>query len=145
MVICLIAGFVAFLFLKPHKVSDLATDTTTTVITGFHYDENIDKCDYLVVPDYNFLVHGNVPYAYKNVNAIGEDAFSSNTHIKQIYIPKNITHIYKNAFNGCMSVKKVYFGGSVEEWNAIKIESGNDILSTVPVIYNSKMPSVNDQ
>lgn len=147
-IICIILGTTIYFVNKPVVVSDMDTDTTNTIITGIHDAENLNlsEYNYLAIPDSDFKVlttGGNTSF-YKEVIGIGEGAFKGNTYIKKVYIPRNITQIGKNAFDGCTSVKKIYFGGSEEEWKKIKIENGNDILSTAKIEYDSEMPSVDD-
>lgn len=142
LILCVILGASVFFLNNLSKVSDLATDTTNTLITGLHYDEDAEKCEYLVIPDADFNESNFAEY--KKVTGIAENAFKGNKNIKKVYIPKNITHIEKNAFGGCTSITKIYFGGSKEEWEKIEIEDGNDNIKYSTVKYDKKMPSVDD-
>ncbi len=90
------------------------------------------------------------------VREIGEGAFEDNTVIVSVAFPENIKSIYKDALNGCSSLITVEFGsniesieqnafskcyhlntiefsGSLDDWDSMSIQEGNEILSKVLV------------
>lgn len=134
---------------KVHKtVSNMATDEENAVITGIWDDDNLDKYKYLAIPDamtYVSTMQLSMQYPYKYVKEVGESAFEGNSYLESVYIPVNIVKIGKNAFNGCTSIKKVTYAGTVQEWDKIVMEPGNEVLKNVPIEYNAKMPRINVQ
>ncbi len=124
-------------------VSDMALDTSNTVITGIWDEDNLSKYKYLVIPDV-FVNTGDM-LEFSKVTDIGECAFQGNIWIESVYIPTHIVKIQKNAFNGCTSLAKVSYAGSKEQWEKIVIESGNDCLKNLPVEYNAVAPYTSDR
>ncbi len=124
-------------------VSDMALDTSNTVITGIWDADNLSKYKYLVIPD--VFVNSGDMLEFSKVTDIGEGAFQGNIWIESVYIPTYIVKIQKNAFNGCTSLAKVSYAGSKEQWEKIVIESGNDCLKNLPVEYNAVAPYTSDR
>lgn len=63
--------------------------------------------------------------------AIGAEAFKGCTGLASIGLPASLTEIKDNAFADCPSLSKagsVNYAGTTAQWNAIQMESGNDIL-----------------
>lgn len=54
------------------------------------------------------------------VMKIGEDAFRRCTSLASLTIPASVTEISYHAFFGCTSLKEIYFGGTWEQWYAVK-------------------------
>ncbi len=115
--------------------SDVATDTSNSIVTGIRLDQNIPKYKHLVIPDRDLL---------ETIKEIGDSAFAGNTYLETIYIPATITRIQKNAFKGCTSIHEVNYEGSKNQWEAIVIEEGNDIFRYVVINYNVKAPVAGD-
>lgn len=124
-------------------VSDMALDTSNTVITGIWDDNNLSKYKYLVIPD--VFVNSGDMLEFSKVTDIGEGAFQGNIWIESVYIPTHIVKIQKNAFHGCTSLQKVSYAGSQEQWEQIVIEAGNDCLKNLPVEYNAIAPRTSDR
>lgn len=76
----------------------------------------------------------------KTLNSFGsyisQGMFENCTYLSKIYIPGHIESIQNNAFNGCTSLTTIYFGGTKEQWNAITVGTGNDVLSTATIYYD---------
>ena len=70
------------------------------------------------------------------VTIIGGYTFRDCTSLESVVIPKGVTMIGVEAFNGCKSLTDVYFTGTEQEWAAISIEEGNDVLATATIHYN---------
>ena len=51
---------------------------------------------------------------------IGRDAFKDCKSLKSVYIPASMKTITSDAFSGCSVLTDVYFGGTEEEWKALK-------------------------
>lgn len=67
---------------------------------------------------------------------IYQSMFENCTHLHIIHIPKHIESIQENAFAGCSNLGTVYFEGTKEQWDAISISAGNDVLSEATIYYN---------
>lgn len=63
------------------------------------------------------------------VEVIEQTAFENCGKITYIVLPDTLKRIEKNAFSGCDSLQDVYFFGTLEEWQRIQIDDGNEILS----------------
>ncbi len=66
---------------------------------------------------------------------IEESAFFLCNNLTSISIPKSVTKIDRKAFLGCFNLTEVYYDGSKEEFEAITIESENDILTNANIHY----------
>ncbi|MBR3515271.1 MAG: leucine-rich repeat protein [Lachnospiraceae bacterium] len=71
------------------------------------------------------------------VTKIWFDAFSGCTKLESIAIPKSLTEVQENAFASCYKLTDVYYEGSEEEWNRIRIESGNNALKNATIHFNT--------
>ena len=69
---------------------------------------------------------------------INEDVFSSSTLLQTVYLPKSLTYVGKNAFNNCPFLKTVYYSGSIEDFNKIQIQDGNNALINATIIFDYK-------
>ena len=56
----------------------------------------------------------------EGVTEIGEKAFEGCTSLESVYISEGIKIICVDAFAGCTSLTEIYFGGSREQWEAVK-------------------------
>ena len=64
--------------------------------------------------------------------------YESYTNLISIIIPSSVVCIYANAFRDCINLVSVYYEGTVEQWNNIQINKGNEILKNVAIIFNYK-------
>ena len=56
----------------------------------------------------------------EGVTEIGEKAFEGCTSLESVYISEGIKSICVDAFAGCTSLTEIHFGGSREQWEAVK-------------------------
>lgn len=70
------------------------------------------------------------------VTSIGTWAFESCSALTKIYIPASVTSIEAVAFQRT-GLKDVYYGGTAEQWKAIKIGEYNAPLTQAKIHYNS--------
>ena len=57
---------------------------------------------------------------HEGVTVVGANAFYSCRSLKSITLPKGITSIGQNALAECPHLTDIYYGGTVEEWGAIR-------------------------
>ena len=62
---------------------------------------------------------------------IGSYAFCGCLALESVSIPASVRFIGDSAFADCGSLAEVRYGGTADQWNAISIGSGNDILLDV--------------
>lgn len=70
----------------------------------------------------------------ESVKSIDSYAFSDCTGLTSVTIPASVKSIKKSAFSDCTSLKDVYYGGTEEQWAAIKLPIA------AAKHYNSAMP-----
>lgn len=56
-----------------------------------------------------------------SVTTIGQNAFSSCSSLTSITIPSNVTSIGSGVFTGCTNLATVYYGGTQDQWDALKV------------------------
>lgn len=69
------------------------------------------------------------------ISEIPTRCFECCVELKEITIPETVTAIRNNAFHNCVNLKKVVFGGTQEQWESIKLSSGNDCLNETEIEY----------
>ena len=76
----------------------------------------------------------------EGVTSIGESAFQSCGSLTEVTIPKSVTSIGEMAFDECEALATVYYGGTQEDWDALKKNIGerNDPLLNANVICKEK-------
>lgn len=78
----------------------------------------------------------NYSGVYYPATGIAESVFAGATALETIVIPGTVANIGANAFADCTVLKDVYFGGTKEEWEAVQVAEGNDVLANATVHYN---------
>ena len=68
--------------------------------------------------------------------AINTSTFENCKELTTITIPATVTKIYSRAFAGT-NLSTINYGGTLEQWNAIAIASGNSRLSTARIIASN--------
>ena len=71
-----------------------------------------------------------------NVKGIAAATFANCINLESVVIPKNVTNIDIKVFAGCTSLTNVYYMGTEQEWMAVTIGEGNDVLSEIDITYN---------
>lgn len=69
------------------------------------------------------------------ITEIPSRCFECCVSLKEITIPETVTAIKNNAFTNCVNLKKIVFGGTQEQWESIRISSGNDCLNEADIEY----------
>lgn len=109
-------------------------DTTLTAVldraeNGLFYQQNAN--DEIVITGLEFgRTAAEIPAQIngRDVTAIAANAFAGNAALTSVSIPKSVTVIGANAFDGCNALADVTYGGTAEDWDALRIGSGNDPL-----------------
>ncbi len=70
-----------------------------------------------------------------SVTSIGDYAFYGCTGLTSITIGNSVTSIGYYAFKDCTGLTDVYYPGTEEEWNAIDIDDGNDLLANATIHF----------
>ncbi len=63
-------------------------------------------------------------------------------YINHVVIPESVQEIGSSAFYKCEALTDVYYADDEEDWNAIKIGSSNESLTSATIHYNSVGPEV---
>lgn len=120
--------------IQDFKVSLVDYDFT---IKGGLALENDDTLLYCVVDQEDITI-------FDGITKINGDAFRYRENIKYVYIPESVKEIGSSAFYNCYSLKRIEYGGTVEQWKAIK--KGNNWMANVEaqiiIIGNSPYASM---
>ena len=76
--------------------------------------------------DYSGLTKVTIP---KSVSSIGQAAFAGCNSLTEVTIPKSVTSIGWSAFIECDALTTVYYGGTQEDWDALKKNIGDNNTS----------------
>ena len=71
----------------------------------------------------------------ESVRFIYSNSFNGNKNIKKLYLPNGLTRVYDSAFADCTGITDIYYCGTKEEWNKIKIEANNDVLTSATLHF----------
>ena len=69
------------------------------------------------------------------VKEIGANAFKNCTNLTSIHIPSTVTTIGDYAFYRCSKLGTIYYHGTEEQFNQIKIGTGNPYLKDATIIF----------
>ena len=75
----------------------------------------------------------HIPMFTEQGMIVPADFCSGCTNLKQVWLEADLAVIKTGAFNNCTSLTDVYFSGTLEQWNAVSIETDNDILANVTI------------
>ena len=102
-----------------------ASDDAATLVRYFGSDSKVD------IP---------AELGGKPVTSIGVAAFAYCSSLTEVTIPKSVTSIEHAAFYDCGALATVYYGGTQEDWDALKKNIGekNDPLLNANVICKEK-------
>lgn len=71
----------------------------------------------------------------EGAECLGDECLAGTASLKELYIPAFVSVIGPSVFSGS-GIEKVRFGGSKEEWEAIKVHQPNEELASVEIEYN---------
>lgn len=86
------------------------------------------------IEDHAFEMNGMIKSIVieEGIEKIGDNAFCKCKYLEEITIPTSMKSIGENAFSECDSLMNVYYNGTQEEWEAVDIGLGNDVLIAEP-------------
>ncbi len=76
----------------------------------------------------------------QGVTTLESSCFQGCVNLTSITLPDSVTNLGWRCFYNCDSLTDVYYGGTEEQWNTITVGSGNEVLETATIHYNSQMP-----
>ena len=74
-----------------------------------------------------------------SVTSIGYVAFYGCRSLTSVTIPSSVTSVGDMAFDECRGLTEVYYTGTIEQWAAISIGSGNSRLTGAEIHYNYRV------
>lgn len=134
------------------KITNITIPNCVTNIEAYAFSgcENITD---IVIPD---SVTNVEEYAFSgctalvsvmlstNMSSIENNTFQSCKNLRCIYIPNNITRIGVYALNDC-PLKCICYSGNKDDWDSIKIDSANSILSNADLLMCYNCPKADYQ
>ena len=121
-----------------------ASDDAATLVRYFGADSKVDipaelggkpvtEIGEWAFAYYSSLTEVTIP---EGVTSIGKGAFSPCSSLTEVTIPKSVTSIGNSAFHDCGALATVYYGGTQEDWDALKknIGEGNTPLLNANII-----------
>lgn len=135
-----------------------ASDDAATLVRYFGSDSKVDipaelggkpvtEIGELAFTNCSGLTEVTIP---EGVTSIKDSVFQSCSSLTEVTIPKSVTSIETYTFYNCGALATVYYGGTQEDWDALKntIDNGNDPLLNANIIYSENSSdyaySVND-
>ena len=125
-----------------------ASDDAAILVRYFGSDSKVDipaelggkpvtSIGWLAFVHCSSLTEATIP---EGVTSIGEMAFWGCSSLTEVTIPKSVTSIGDRAFYDCGALATVYYGGTQEDWDALKKNIGerNDPLLNANVICKEK-------
>ena len=77
----------------------------------------------------------------KGVESIGSYAFKECSLLGTIFIPTSVYSIGSYAFDNCYSLSLAFYQGSMTQWNAISVDTGNNLFDNILIESNSEVTS----
>ena len=114
-----------------------ASDDAATLVRYFGSDSKVDipaelggkpvtEIRKFAFADYRGLTKVTIP---KSVSSIWQGAFAYCSSLTEVTIPKSVTSIKYAAFYDCEALATVYYGGTQEDWEALKKNIGDNNTS----------------
>lgn len=111
------------------------------------YNYNLSGVKEVVIPDHIKNVYADSLAGLDNVEklTIGDGItyipsffFVEKALLKELVLGGNIKNIASSAFAGCSAIKKVKYAKDISDWKNIKIEEGNESLTSVDIEFTHK-------
>lgn len=94
------------------------------------------KSFFLSIMDSRYLKQISIITIPDSVTSISNLGFNNCSALTSITIPDSVTSIGYNAFEGCTGLTDVYYTGAEQEWAAINVGVGNNVLPQITIHYN---------
>ena len=121
-----------------------ASNITTSMLDGIKDKNNLEQFEtpeiYLDIEPDLFRDCKNLREIVitDNIKLIGSYAFSGCNALATLTIGKGVGVIENDAFEGCTGLNKVIYKGSKKQWEEIIVQSGNEILKNVDIVFEGK-------
>lgn len=112
----------------PEGIAHIKGEGTMVVKDGILWKENTEASDNL-----------KSVIIYPGVTSICDDAFISCVNLSSVTIPTTVTSIGRQAFFKCTELSTIYYEGTDDQWHAIDITDGNDVLGNANIVYNTEI------
>ena len=76
----------------------------------------------------------NLDLSNLSIVSIASETFLNCTAITSIVLPEAVVSIGEDAFSGCTSLALVTYGGTMDDWDDIAIDSGNEYLTWATIV-----------
>ena len=80
----------------------------------------------------------------RGVTSIHGSAFDSSRNLKTVTIPASVTEIGSYAFQFCYALEDVWYGGTLQQWMALKVGSYNQYLTGANVHFSEPVAGLTD-
>lgn len=80
----------------------------------------------------------------RGVTSINGSAFDSSRNLKTVTIPATVTEIGSSAFQFCYALEDVWYGGTAQQWIALKVGSDNQYLTGANVHFSEPVVGLTD-
>lgn len=120
----------------PHglKTIDSYAFEFCTALTAIHIPDGTEEIKYNA---FNNCASLNSIIIPESTTVIDDNTFNDCESLSTVVIHDNVTEIGEEAFSGCGALKTVYYAGSEEQWSALVVGEGNDILSDIDIIFDT--------
>ena len=103
-------------------------------ITAFTIPDTVTRIGDLALCGCNALTALTIP---TSMTSIDTTTFSGCWNMTSVMIPVSVTSIGNRAFSYNNSLADVLYAGTIDQWNAISIGSGNEPLTNANIHFNS--------
>ena len=118
----------------PDGVEELFTGTflNCSALTEVTLPKNLIRVPRLLFKNCSSLTDVTIP---DGANKIEESAFSGCTSLKTVTLPASVKYVDDDVFEGCTALETVFFGGTKEQWEAIRWRESDDCLKNAQIVY----------
>ena len=119
----------------PEEVTSIGTSTFygCSRLTSITIPKGVTSIGNSAFSECSSLTSITIP---EGVTSIGDATFYKCSRLTSITIPKGVTSIGYSAFNGCTKLANIIYNGTEEQFNAIKVGSGNTPFTNATVTYS---------
>lgn len=92
---------------------------------------NVETIPRTFLSDCTSLEEAIIP---EGVTKLESYVFEGSDHLKKVCLPSTLKYVESDIFEGCSALQTVEFGGTKEQWDAIRWDEGDDSLKNATVI-----------